>query len=266
MQKRFKFSFVALLTLLFLSGFVFRQAEQKKTRHLEALPLDTAGMVLVKGGTFMMGSYQFSNERPVHEVVISDFYIGKYEVTVAEYQKYCSETGAEMPPPPSWGWKPERPMVNVTYRDAQKYAKWAGKRLPTEAEWEYAAKGGEKTHNYRYSGSNLPAAVGWSFENSLNQAQPVGTKRANELGIHDMSGNVWEWCQDFFGTYQPDRVEDPQGPESGINRVLRGGSWFDKASNLRVANRYYAGEGHKDVLTGFRLAMDAPKTAATEGE
>lgn len=245
--------------LVLLSAFAFRSEEPLKPAPVpEALPLDTADMVLVPGGTFQMGSFAFSNERPVHEVRLDSFYIGKYEVTVGEYQKFCEETGTDMPKPPSWGWKPNYPIVNVTYQDAQKYAKWVGKRLPTEAEWEYAAKGGNKTHNYNYSGANLPAAVGWSFENSFNQAQPVGMKRPNELGIYDMSGNVWEWCADYYAPYEDGRVENPQGPEHGINRVLRGGSWFDKGTNLRVANRYYANEGTKDQLTGFRVAMDAP--------
>lgn len=223
-------------------------------------PADTAGMVFVEGGTFKMGSFDFKNERPVHEVRLKNFYIGKYEVTVAEYQKYCEATGASMPKPPSQGWKPNYPMVNVTYADATKYAEWAGKRLPTEAEWEYAAKGGKKTHNYRFAGANFAEIVGWSFKNSLDQAQPVGLKPANELGIHDMSGNVWEWCSDYFGDYlgEPEIQENPKGPETGVNRVLRGGSWFDKSGNLRVSNRYYASEGHHDILTGFRVAMDAP--------
>ncbi len=223
-------------------------------------PADTAGMVLVEGGTFKMGSYDFKNERPVHEVRLKSFYIGKYEVTVAEYQKYCEATGTSMPKPPPQGWRENYPIVNVTYGEAKKYAKWAGKRLPTEAEWEFAAKGGNKTHNYLFAGANFAESVGWSFKNSLNQVQPVGTKRPNELGIYDMSGNVWEWCADYFGDYlsKPSVQENPQGPETGVNRVLRGGSWFDNSSNLRVSNRYHASEGHHDILTGFRVAMDVP--------
>lgn len=266
MKRLIKFSLALFVFTWLVSASTFPDKYSSFSDQKAKITSDTTGMVFVQGSEFKMGSYQFSNERPVHEVVLDDFYIGKYEVTVKEYQKYCEETGAQMPPPPSWGFKPNHPIVNVTFGEARKYAEWAGKRLPTEAEWEYAAKGGNQGNNYRYAGANLAGAVGWSFENSLNTPQPVGLRRPNELGIYDMSGNVWEWCADYFGRYTADRIKNPKGPETGINRVLRGGSWFDKASNLRVANRFYAGEAHKDVLTGFRLAMDAPKAPAKEEE
>ncbi len=241
-------------------------------------PTDEGEMILVKGGEFRMGSMAFPDEQPIREVRLDDFYIGKCEVTVKEYRQYCKATGTDMPPEPSWGWKDNLPIVNVTYADANNYAAWAGKRLPTEAEWEFAARGGNQSRDYRFSGGNLAGLVGWYFQNALNRVQPVGLRQANEIGIHDMSGNVWEWCADYYGRYKieqkgdvqeestgrrklrpNDTIPNPKGPETGINRVLRGGSWFDQAENLRSANRHYASESHKDLLTGFRVAMDAPK-------
>ncbi len=258
---------LAILTLAF----------EKSVQHSAKKPLvaeselianrigpDTSKMIFVKGGDFMQGSMQFPNEMPVHEVTISSFYIDKHEVTVADYKKYCDAVGINMPKEPEWGYsgKENYPIVNVTWEETKKYAEWCGKRLPTEAEWEYAARGGSKSSNFNYAGANYPEAVAWFDLNSPNSPQPVGLKKPNELGIYDMSGNVWEWCSDFYGDYPKntkEKITNPTGPTTGLNRVLRGGSWFGNKGNLRVVNRYYHPPSYGGALIGIRLVADVPK-------
>lgn len=244
------------------SGFFPASLDREHTTlHTEktslAIQQDTTGMVFVKGGIFNMGSTTFENEMPIHEVELDDFYIGRYEVTVKQYREFCEATGRDMPKKPMWGWEDNHPIVGVTWDDASQYAEWAGKRLPTEAEWEYAARGGKSTQHYTYSGGNYAQVVGWYEKNSVEMVQPVGLKKANELGIYDMSGNVWEWCFDHYGRYQQHRQKNPKGVPQGLNRSIRGGSWFGNQGNLRVANRYYNPQGFGSNLIGFRVAMDA---------
>jgi len=189
------------------------------------------GMVFVKGGTFQMGSNTgHANEAPAHSVTVSDFYIDKYEVTVKQYREFCNATGRAMPEAPSWGWHDDHPIVNVSWFDADSYANWVGKQLPTEAEWEYAAKGGNQSKGFEYSGSSKLVEVGWCSINSFNQTHPVGQLYSNEIGIHDMTGNAMEWCSDWYAKdyYSISPSDNPQGPRSGSDRVLRGGAWnFD---------------------------------------
>ncbi|WP_338792922.1 SUMF1/EgtB/PvdO family nonheme iron enzyme [Bernardetia sp. MNP-M8] len=224
--------------------------------HLLKTKEDTAGMVFVKGSIFNMGSTVFENEMPIHEVDLDDFYIGRYEVTVKQYREFCDATGRDMPKEPMWGWNDTHPVVGVTWDDASQYAEWAGKRLPTESEWEYAARGGLKTQHYTYAGANYAEVVGWYEGNSVEMVQPVGLKRPNELGTYDMSGNVWEWCSDHYGRYRQGREKNPKGVPQGLNRCIRGGSWFGNKGNLRTANRYYNPQGFGSNLIGFRVAMD----------
>jgi len=216
---------------------------------------DTTGMVFVKGSIFNMGSTVFENEMPIHEVELDDFYIGRYEVTVKEYREFCDATSRDMPKEPMWGWDEKHPVVGITWDDASQYAEWKGQRLPTEAEWEFAARGGMKTQHFTYSGANYAEVVGWFEINSVEMVQPVGLKRPNELGTYDMSGNVWEWCSDHYGRYRQDRQKNPTGVPQGLNRCIRGGSWFGNKGNLRTANRYYNPQGFGSNLIGFRVAM-----------
>ncbi|MCC5946042.1 MAG: SUMF1/EgtB/PvdO family nonheme iron enzyme [Bernardetiaceae bacterium] len=218
---------------------------------------DTSKMIFVEGGTYYRGDYSFEDEMPVHEVEVSSFYIDKYEVTVGEYKQYCESVGKEMPNPPAWGWKDSLPMTNLNWHDAVAYAQWCNKRLPTEAEWEYAARGGLKAQKFPYAGDKYPTKVAWFDKNSAGSPQRVGLRQPNELGIYDMSGNVWEWCYDRYGPYQNEKQINPRGAEHGLNRVLRGGCWFTNQGTLRVANRYYHPESFGSNTIGFRLVVDA---------
>jgi len=210
--------------------------------------------VFVQGGTFSMGDNEWDWAKPIHSVTVSDFYIGKYEVTQKEWK-------AVMGSNPSNFKGDDLPVEKVSWDDCQEFirklnAKTGKKyRLPTEAEWEYAARGGNKSNGYEYSGSNDLGSVGWFTDNSGSKTHPVGQKQANELGIYDMTGNVWEWCSDWYGSYSSGSQTNPQGASSGSDRVFRGGSWLNIASLCRVANRYsYAPGGRGDYL-GLRLVL-----------
>ena len=216
--------------------------------------------VFIEGGVFEMGTKDSgeSDERPLHQVHLNDYYIDKYEVTVAQFKKFCAATGHVMPPAPGGGWKDDLPVVRVTWDDANAYAQWAGERLPTEAEWEYAARGGRKSAGYAYSGSNNADDVAWHDGNSDGQVHPVGQKQPNELGLYDMSGNVWEWCSDWYDSryYAGSPELNPKGPPSGKGRVLRGGSWFDRPDNARTSNRYMNQPTSLVKYYGFRCVKD----------
>ena len=214
-------------------------------------------MVYVEGGTFTMGATSEqgdSNEKPAHSVTLDGYYIGKYEVT----QKLWK---AVMGSNPSDFKGDNLPVENVSWDDVQEFLRklnaMTGKnyRLPTEAEWEFAAHGGNSSRGYKYSGSNSVGSVAWYNGNSGDRTHAVGTKSPNELGIYDMSGNVEEWCLDWYGSYSSSPQRNPKGPNSGSNRVYRGGSWFYYDGSCRVSNR--SGDAsdccRKDI--GFRLAM-----------
>jgi formylglycine-generating enzyme required for sulfatase activity len=189
--------------------------------------------------------------------------MGKYEVTVAEYKAFCTATGRTMPVAPSWGWNDKHPMVYVSFDDANAYCNWlsetTGKnyRLPTEAEWEYAARGGNKSRGYTYSGSDDADEASWSSDNAGEQTQACGRKKANELGLYDMSGNVWEWCTDWYSDtdYSSSPSTNPIGPSSGSYRVLRGGSWYFTADICRVDRSSRSSPGRRDSNYGFRVVV-----------
>ncbi|MBR5249759.1 MAG: SUMF1/EgtB/PvdO family nonheme iron enzyme [Bacteroidales bacterium] len=217
-------------------------------------------MVFVEGGTFKMGatseqgSDADSDEKPVHSVTVSDFYIGKYEVTQAQWKAVMGDN-------PSYSKGDNLPVENVSWNDIQEFIKklnqLTGKtyRLPTEAEWEYAARGGKKSKGYKYAGSNNIEDVAWYTNNSSSHTHPVGQKQPNELGLYDMSGNVWEWCQDRYGNYNSSSQTNPTGPASGSNRVLRGGSWCNSARLCRVSDRCSYDPSSRYYTFGFRLVL-----------
>jgi sulfatase modifying factor 1 len=230
-------------------------------------------MVKVEGGTFIMGATAeqgddaFSNERPVHQVTLSDYYIGRYKVTQALWMKVMSKN-------PSYFKKDENlPVESVSWYNCIRFCNALSKsmgykecygieysrdrfglenstvtllnggrggfRLPTEAEWEYAARGGNKSKGFKYSGSNSVGDVAWYEDNSNNKTHPVGEKKSNELGLYDMSGNAWEWCWDWYGDYSPAPQNNPTGPDKGRLHVLRSGFWGFNSKYCRVSSRYF---------------------------
>ena len=217
-------------------------------------------MVRVEGGTFTIGataeqgSDADSDEKPTHQVTLSSYSIGKTEVTQALWQ-------AVMGSNPSKFKGSNLPVEQVSWEDCQTFIRklnaLTGKnfRLPTEAEWEFAARGGNNSRGYKYSGSNTLSNVAWYDDNSSNKTHPVATKAPNELGIYDMSGNVWEWCNDWYGSYSSSSQYNPTGPNSGSRRVYRGGSWFDYARYCRVSNRLNSLPTSRDSHLGLRLAL-----------
>ena len=213
-------------------------------------------MVSIKGGTFTMGSADYgSYEQPTHEVTLSAYAIGETEVTQELWEAVMGSN------PSFHTGKKNLPVENVSWSDCltfiHKLNQATGElfRLPTEAEWEYAARGGEKSKGYKYSGSNNPDDVAWHLGNSSEQTHPIKGKKANELGLYDMSGNVWEWCMDWYDNeyYANSPKKDPNGPSIGTARVIRGGGIFS-ADGLRVTSRSYWEPAQKDVDQGFRLA------------
>lgn len=217
-------------------------------------------MVGVEGGTFTMGatseqgtSDPYDNEYPTHSVTLSNFSIGETEVTQELWQ-------AVMGSNPSSVSGTNLPVEIVSWNDCQtfiqKLNQLTGKnfRLPTEAEWEYAARGGNKSKGYKYAGSNTLSEVAWYSENSSSKTHPVKQKLANELGLYDMSGNVYEWCQDWFGNYSSAQT-NPTGPASGSYRVIRGGSCYDYASYCRVSIRFTGTPANCYTNLGLRLAL-----------
>ncbi len=249
-------------------------------------------MVLVEKGSFTMGDTWGggdSDEKPTHKVTFTyDFYIGKYEVTFDEYDAFCNATGRSKASDNSWG-RGTRPVIYVSWWDAIAYCNWlsekeklpkaydnngnfldkdgrvttdpskvVGYRLPTEAEWEYAARGGNKSKGYKYAGSDNVSDVAWYSSNSGGETQEVGKKAPNELGIYDMSGNVWEWCSDWFGNYSSSAQTNPYNSTAGSYRVRRGGSWLNGAADVRVANRGVNSPTFANYSLGFRIARTVP--------
>ena len=236
-----------------------------ETEYAEKTPFTVNGvsfnMIAVKGGTFTMGATSeqgddaYSYEKPTHQVTLSDYCIGETEVTQELWQAVMGSN------PSNFTGNLQRPVEKVSWNDCQEFIKklnqLTGKtfRLPTEAEWEYAARGGSQSKGYKYAGSNTIGDVAWYTSNSSSTTHPVKQKQANELGLYDMSGNVWEWCQDWYDSYSSTPQTNPAGPSSGSDRVLRGGSWGDYARYCRVSNRYYSAPTYRYSDLGLRLAL-----------
>ncbi len=258
--------------------------ETNQTKTIEVKIIDTSSSgkkVFVKGGTFTMGSpagVGKDGEHPQRKVTLSDFYISRYEVTNAQYAEFMNEIGADANGSKNGkkyldidddrceiahngssfvvkSGKEKYPVIEVTWYGAKAYCEWAGGRLPTEAEWEYAARGGNKSKGYKYSGSNNIDDVAWYKDNSGNHTHSVGKKAPNELGIYDMSGNVCEWCSDWRGYYKEYDQTNPTGAESGSYRVIRGGSWLYGSSYCRVADRSHDSPPNSYGNLGFRVVF-----------
>lgn len=220
-------------------------------------------MIYVSGGSFNMGatseqgSDAYDNEKPVHKVTLNDYYIGQTEVTQALWQAVMGNN-------PSKFKGDNLPVESVSWNDCQEFLEKLNAktgrtfRLPTEAQWEFAARGGNNSRDYKYSGSNYPDDVAWYDGNSLNKTHNVATKQANELGIYDMSGNVYEWCYDWYGSdyYKNSDTDNPRGAYTGSSRVDRGGSWIYNARFCRSSCRISSGAPTlRSSNLGLRLAL-----------
>lgn len=252
-------------------------------------------MFLVERGSFIMGDtwgIGYMNERPPHSVTFTyDFYIGKYQVTFDEYDAFCDDTRKRKPGDEGWG-RETRPVISISWWDAIAYCNWlsereglpvayrlrreenegqmldaygnvttditkvVGYRLPTEAEWEFAARGGNKSNDYRYSGSDDAHEVAWYGDNSTGTTQKVGTRAPNELGLFDMSGNVYEWCSDGPYSYTDTPRINPY-THTGATRVLRGGGWYGDKTIVRVSYRDDVAPIRSGNAFGFRVARTA---------
>ena len=223
-------------------------------------------MVPVESGTFMMGASDSdaeasNDEKPSHEVTLSDYYIGETEVTQELWMAVMGNNPSNFTPSYNYDENLQRPVETVSWEDCQEFFIRLNQmtnrkfRLPTEAEWEYAARGGNRSKGYKYSGSDSIDDVAWIQEGSDGPTHATATKDPNELGLYDMSGNVYEWCQDWYGSYSGGVQTNPTGPIFGSYRVVRGGCWAeDNANGCRVSHRYYTYGEWADV--GLRLALD----------
>jgi len=216
-------------------------------------------MIYVEGGSFLMGNEQggYDNEKPVHEVTLHRFYISKYPITVKQYRFFCDENRKKMPEKPSWGWLDDHPIINVSWNDAKEYCEWwKNGRLPTEAEWEFAARGGNESKGYEYSGGNQANNIAWYSDNARSKTYIVGSKAPNELNLFDMSGNVWEWCMDRYGNYHTESQPSHRNIFKGNKRIQRGGSWRTGIYQLRVTMRHSENTESKYNDVGFRLVKN----------
>ena len=233
-------------------------------------------MVFIKGRTFLMGQEDGEgDERPVHEVTLSDFYMSAYEVTVKEYKQFCVATGREMPKEPEWGWQEDHPTINTSWYDAKAYIDWLNMkdetiyRLPTEAEFEYVIRNGGNSDpdgemdngdlRENIADLSLKRATGTSrilegYDDGFSYLSPVGSFSSNELGIYDINGNAWEWCSDWYGDYPAGAVTNPTGPKTGTHKVGRGASYNADPWHCRAAGRNWVKPSFEGP--GFRLAMD----------
>ena len=239
--------------------------------NAERLPIEPE-MIFVEGGTFLMGATTEQGklvedeELPTHQVTVNSFNIGKYPVTQGQW-KALMETDIKKQRDKAniyynlRGEGDNNPMYYVSWDDAQEFISRLNEkskknyRLPTEAEWEYAARGGSKSKGYKHSGSNNCSKVAWFNDNSGYTTHPVGKKKPNELGIFDMNGNVKEWCSDWKGKYSEYPHTNPYGPSEGEFRIMRGGCWYEPSSRCRVAYRFYEGQQNRYNDCGFRLAL-----------
>ena len=274
-----------VLTLLFPEGYTppeniagIMDDDEAPGKKIIALEGMTFNMIYVPGGTFRMGgtSEQGSDadteEKPVHEVALPGYYIGETEVTQALWQKVMGtdiyqQQDVAGTSRPLRGEGENIPMYYVSWEDCQAFLRKLNGMtnqtfsLPTEAQWEFAARGGKQAGGHKYSGSGKIGEVAWCYGNSQGQVRPVATKAANELGIYDMAGNVAEWCNDWQGNYTAEAQTAPMGPENGNYRVLRGGSWNSRTWRCRTTARSGESPSYRNDEVGFRLVLNVITTA-----
>jgi formylglycine-generating enzyme required for sulfatase activity len=282
LRRRLSHPIVILIWMIVVGSCTKKTKESPTGPNEPAIDSGTGiSWVAVQGGTFSMGNdLGGAVVPPVHSVTLSGFQISRYEVTNAQYAAFLNEyksdsvksgpykdmllvDGNSLGVTKSQGeWHAsvgvsKNPVLDVSWYGANEFCLYYGFRLPTEAEWEYAAKGGVKGKGYTYSGSNTPNDVAWFSDNSALRTHPVGTKQYNELGLYDMSGNVLEWCSDWLGDYTNDAQTNPQGPASGSLRVARGGCARDDECWVNCTARWFSDPGTVDTqlgLFGFRPA------------
>ncbi len=273
-----KIKLYSTLLILFTTFFAFKNS------------LILNDLIKVQGGTFKMGSKDSdqladTDEQKEHNVNLNTFEISKFEVTVWEWKQFIKANKMKMPEKPNWGWQDNYPINGITWNEAIAYCNWLSKkeklqtvytkkgpnfvcnfkangyRLPTEAEWEFASKGGANSKGFKYSGGDNLDNVAWHKGNSKGTPHTVGTKLPNELGIYDMSGNVWEWCWDWYNKdfYKLENGDNPKGPEMGERRSVRGGSWDSQANYVRPANRISTEPNKTHEFYGLRVARTITK-------
>ena len=269
MKKILKIAGLLGLLLMAMPSLVAAQQQNVITISVKGVSFK---MVRVQGGTFTMGATPEqgddaeSYEKPTHQVTLSDYYIGETEVTQELWQAVMGYN------PSFFNDKSDSkkcPVEYVSWNDCQTFIKKLNQltgrnfRLPTEAEWEFAARGGIKSRHYKYAGGSDIGSVAWYYDNACEEGvssldfgtHPVGKKAANELGIYDMTGNVWEWCSDGYGDYSSSAQTNPKGPSSASHRVYRGGSWHNNARNCRVSCRCGWHPDSRYLNLGLRLAL-----------
>jgi len=292
-MKNYSLLFAVIICLFFACAC---HNEEKTDGANHEMNLCNTEFVFVEGGTFTMGCTEeqsndcYNDEKPAHEETVKDFYIGKYEVTVEQFAKFIDETGYKTDAEKSdsslicadgmksykkgvnWRFNSQgtlydkqeydHPVAHVSWNDAKEYCKWFSEksgnnvRLPSETEWEYAARGGNLSRGTKYSGSNVITEVAWYDANSNYATQPVGKKKANELGIFDMSGNVYEWCSTWYSNFGSE-ASDVNDEIENKYIVVRGGSSFLNEKFSRVSYRYSRTPSTCGGPYGFRLAMTA---------
>ncbi len=300
-SRHFTFLLVVMLFMICTKN----NAQKVQTLNTRINPIDKAEMVFIPGGEFIMGNnpdeleeiwkklnwdtaeIQFTkSEQPAHRVQVDGFWMYRNLVTVAQYKLFCKATGTKMPQTPSYKWNDENPVANVSWHDAKAYCKWSGGRLPFEAEWEYAARGGNtgtggKPRTIFVWGDSLPVkpvanladetfiksgyynSPGFHFftgyDDGFATASPVRAFPANDFGLFDMAGNVLEWCEDWYGLdyYLTSPVKNPHGPVTGERRVLRGGAFDTTPTITRISRRLGNSPDIRNEEKGFRCVNDS---------
>lgn len=271
-----------IIILLYVAACNFKSFIQREKpsseiqkKSVELIIPTVNGMVFIPGGRFQMGSPYKASERPVHPVQVDNFYLDIHEVTVYEFKRFCKATRRRMPKQPKWS-DDEHPIVNITWKDANDFARWSGKRLPTEAEWEYAARSNKPGTDYSTDSKQI---YGRSYGNIADESMlriklrfpikeryddgyihsaPVGSYPANYFSAYDLEGNVLEWCNDWYDEhyYKKGPTQNPAGPDQGTYRIIRGASWNRSGEYLRATYRsWYPKDCAFDFL-GFRCAKD----------
>lgn len=251
--------------LTYVNGLLIQWSSDDLSEDIKDAVRDiVASMIFVEGGSFTMGSDDtlYPDEQPIHDVTLLDFYLAKVTITQKQWTAIMGEN-------PLWsenyGKGNDYPANFISYGQAKQFIErlneYSGMqfRMPTEAEWEYAACGGKysQTTSYTYSGSNEVNEVAWHRENANGSMHPVAKLKPNELGLYDMSGNVWEWCSDWYGNYPSGSVTNPTGPSTGTKRVVRGGSFTYDAEYSRCKTRNCLSENNQSLAVGLRLAISA---------